>query len=285
MISAKRRIDMIRGESLFSQGLPLYLNRSVESYELSEHQHDFFEISYVAEGSGTHILSGITLPVKQGDLFLLPQGTSHVFRPHGITKGQPLIVYNCVLALAEFRQTVAPIPGSDVLNPLLTMHEYRQYSDKYGELLILFQQLHREYQVHRLGRELALYSGILQLLLLINRMETADDLREDENSIHLEAVLSELHEGYGYRITVQEMARKMGLSERQFHRVFKRHMGMNMTDYLQNVRIHAAGRLLRTTSQKVSNIASAVGYQDVSYFNALFKQKTGCTPLEYRRMI
>lgn len=66
MISAKRRIDMIRGESLFSQGLPLYLNRSVESYELSEHQHDFFEISYVAEGSGTHILSGITLPVKQG---------------------------------------------------------------------------------------------------------------------------------------------------------------------------------------------------------------------------
>lgn len=145
---------------------------------------------------------------------------------------------------------MAPIPGSDVLNPLLTMHEYRQYSDKYGELLTLFQQLHREYQVHRLGRELALYSGILQLLLLINRMETADDLREDENSIHLEAVLSELHEGYGYRITVQEMARKMGLSERQFHRVFKRHMGMNMTDYLQNVRIHAAGRLLRTTSQK-----------------------------------
>ncbi|MCM3126959.1 helix-turn-helix domain-containing protein [Paenibacillus provencensis] len=284
-MSAKRRIDLMRGESFFSQGLPLYLNRSVESYELSEHQHDFFEISYVAEGSGTHMLSGISLPVKQGDLFLLPQGTSHVFRPQGITGRHPLIVYNCILAIDEFRHTVAPIPGSDVLDSLLTMDEYRQYSDKYGEALILFQQLHREYQVNRLGRELALYSGILQLLLLIHRMETAENLREGENSIHLEAVLSELHERYSCRITVQEMAHKMGLSERQFHRVFKRHMGMNMTDYLQNVRIHAARRLLRTTSQKVSNIAAAVSYQDVSYFNALFKQKTGCTPLEYRRMI
>lgn len=284
MTSAKRRIDLMRGDIFFSQGLPIYINRSVESYELSEHRHDFFEISFVAEGSGTHILGDSSLPVKQGDVFLLPTNTSHVFRPSNPADRQPLIVYNCLLSMDDFKHAVASLPGSDIINSLLVLEGYRHYRDKYGEVQLLFQQLHLEYSQQRLGKELALYNGILQLLLHLTRMETEGEGRNSEPFVQLEPVLNVLHTRYASRITVKEMASKMGLSERQFHRIFKRHIGMNMTEYLQNVRIHAARRLLRTTGQKVSNIAAAVGYQDLSYFNAIFKQKTGCTPHAYRQM-
>jgi len=51
---------------------------------------------------------------------------------------------------------------------------------------------------------------------------------------------------------------------------------------VQSIRIDAACRMLADGRQRVRDVASAVGYQDMKYFYALFKRKTGVTPAEYR---
>lgn len=53
--------------------------------------------------------------------------------------------------------------------------------------------------------------------------------------------------------------------------------------YLRQYRIRQAARLLCHTEERISDIASSCGFQDMSYFTKSFREQLGCTPTEYRR--
>ena len=63
---------------------------------------------------------------------------------------------------------------------------------------------------------------------------------------------------------------------------FSKDMGLSLTTYIQQTRIQAAVRLFNTTDMTVSEVATAVGYQDFSYFSKLFSKHIGCSPRAYR---
>lgn len=65
--------------------------------------------------------------------------------------------------------------------------------------------------------------------------------------------------------------------------IFKEKTGCNFKDYLKNIRIQNAKRLLGHTEYKVTDIGYKVGYSDAKYFNRVFKQETGLTPKEFRK--
>ena len=75
-----------------------------------------------------------------------------------------------------------------------------------------------------------------------------------------------------------------GIPERTFKRRFKAATGATLIDYLQNVRIEKAKRLLESGNRPVDEISVAAGYEDASFFRRLFKRRTGLTPGQYRRM-
>ncbi len=75
-----------------------------------------------------------------------------------------------------------------------------------------------------------------------------------------------------------------GLAERTLKRRFKQATGITPIDYLQNLRIEQAKRILETTRTPVEEIGPMVGYEDTSFFRRLFKRKTGLTAGAYRRM-
>jgi len=64
---------------------------------------------------------------------------------------------------------------------------------------------------------------------------------------------------------------------------FSKDMGISLTSYIQQTRIQAAVRLFNTTDMTVSEVATAVGYQDFSYFSKLFTKHVGCSPRVYRK--
>jgi len=75
-----------------------------------------------------------------------------------------------------------------------------------------------------------------------------------------------------------------GLAERTVKRRFKAATGVTLIDYLQDLRIEEAKRLLESTRRAAEEISAEVGYQDASYFRRLFRRRTGLTPSGYRRM-
>lgn len=83
---------------------------------------------------------------------------------------------------------------------------------------------------------------------------------------------------------LQRVIARSGIPERTFKRRFRSATGIAPIDYLQNLRIEAAKRLLEGERTAVDEISASVGYEDASFFRRLFKRRTGLAPREYRRL-
>jgi transcriptional regulator GlxA family with amidase domain len=75
-----------------------------------------------------------------------------------------------------------------------------------------------------------------------------------------------------------------GIPERTLKRRFTTATGHSLMEYVQNLRIEEAKRLLETTTMAVDEVSVAVGYEEASFFRRLFRRVTGLTPSDYRRM-
>jgi AraC family L-rhamnose operon transcriptional activator RhaR len=282
---AKRTVRLLSGEQYFDDKLSIYVNRNVESYELTEHHHDFLEISYVSEGVGTHHVGVEVTSVSRGDLFVIPMGASHVFRPSSDKKKQ-LVVYNCIVTMEAIRKLLRLIPGGSELEPMLELPYITPYKDLTGEAQQYYLYLHREFSVERIGREAALYTGLLQLLIYLTRLHLGQlgqaQHEIQTNNSSMDQILAMLQRNYARPYTLKQLAELSGVGERQFQRLFQQYTGETFSGYLQNTRIHAACQMLKNSSMKITDISAAAGYHNSPYFNELFKRHTGYTPREYR---
>lgn len=87
---------------------------------------------------------------------------------------------------------------------------------------------------------------------------------------------------YTENLTLQSVADIVHLSKSYFSHLFKKQTERNFIDYLIELRIREAKRLLTQNDCRIYDVAGAVGFKDVKYFSKVFKKITGLTPVEYR---
>ena len=88
---------------------------------------------------------------------------------------------------------------------------------------------------------------------------------------------------YRESISVSELSEAFGYSTTYFTKKFKRTFGCTPTDYISNLKIERARRLLSGSEMTVTEIASDLGFSDASHFSSVFKMKTGLSPATYRK--
>ncbi len=93
-----------------------------------------------------------------------------------------------------------------------------------------------------------------------------------------------LKDHYRSATALQLLVARSQVPERTLKRRFKHATGSTLIEYLQNLRIEEAKRLLEAAQMPVEDISYTVGYEDASFFRRLFKRRTGLTPSQYRRM-
>jgi two-component system response regulator YesN len=87
---------------------------------------------------------------------------------------------------------------------------------------------------------------------------------------------------YCQPLTLADVAKAAYLSVSRLAHLFREQMGVTVVDYLTNIRINHAKRMLLTTENNCTRICYEVGYNNQSYFTRVFKQITGLTPREFR---
>lgn len=281
-MSIHRTVELYKAEDMFKHNLPIYVNRVHESFATMEHSHDFIEICYVGVGAGTHYIQNRTLSVKQGDIFFLPVGTHHVFRPISANKQHTLVVYNCIFIPSFLAKVLNTFPIEDDMMQLYSGPEWLQFRDQHGQFHRLFQKLHDEYTAQKPSFEAALYMCVFELLLYMHRLDAERMTNHQAKFTGIETALHFVHTEFAKPITLKSIAEQLGIGERQFQRVFKCYTGMTFIEYVQHIRIREANHLISTTDRKISDIANTVGYQDMKFFNHIYKKKTGVTPREFR---
>lgn len=105
------------------------------------------------------------------------------------------------------------------------------------------------------------------------------------DSEQLTRVLDLLHKRFAEPIRVEDLCSVGNLSPRSLHRLFVRHVGENVSDYLGRLRIGRACMLLVETDRPISVIASEAGFSNLSNFNRRFLEARGMTPREFRRFV
>lgn len=94
-----------------------------------------------------------------------------------------------------------------------------------------------------------------------------------------------IEENYSRDISLDDVSRIVDISPYYFSKLFKEETGENFIEYLTNVRIEQAKRLLQNRELSIKNICVDTGYSDPNYFSRIFKKQVGLTPTEYRETI
>lgn len=87
------------------------------------------------------------------------------------------------------------------------------------------------------------------------------------------------------QLNLEKVSNFVGLSRIYFCKRFHQSEGVSFSNYLKDLRIEKAKKLLTQTNMKVFEVGSAVGFSNPKYFSYVFKQATGQTPLEYQKRV
>lgn len=289
MQKAKRYIWTTPRELFLAEGPDLYMNRVEESFQLEEHTHEFIELNYVMEGRGYQHIGDKVMEVAGGDVFFLPLGTSHVFRPAGADAAKNrLIVCNCLFG-PELLESLAARGGEyaellalldkpkDLLQP-----GWKHWKDRNGEIRRLFSAMLEDYANPRPFSRLMLQTRFTELLVQLHWLEKHAAAPAAGRDDLMNETLLWIREHAANRLTAGQAAAVAGLSERQFRRRFAARTGMGFMDYVHMLRIERCCVRLTGSRDRIADIAAEAGFMDVKFFNRLFKRKMGQTPSQYR---
>lgn len=91
-----------------------------------------------------------------------------------------------------------------------------------------------------------------------------------------------INQNYQNEIRLADVASLAGMSPSAFSRFFKLHTGRNLSEYIIDMRLGYASRMLVDSTHSIAEIGYGCGFNNLSNFNRIFKKKKGCSPSEFR---
>lgn len=130
----------------------------------------------------------------------------------------------------------------------------------------------------------------LTILYELSRCENARTLASssyakvtvEDDSRRILKVKNFISKNYMDELRLLELASLAGMSSSAFSRFFKLHTGRNISEYIIDLRLGYAARMLVDTAKSISEIGFDCGFNNLSNFNRIFKKKKGCSPSEFR---
>lgn len=255
------------------------------------HWHNEMEIIYIKKGKGNVMLDFESHYVEEGDIIVVIPGQTH-----GISQleGYSMEYENIIFELDMFIPKHSDGLEASYFNPLLSgdlifNHIITRDDQCYN---LLADCLNRADNLCSMnfpkGYELAIKGYMFEFFYHLNQICETAGLIKNESNKHMDKikdVIKYIEENYQHPISIDEIADVCNFSSSHFMRYFKKVMGTSFIDYLNEYRLSMASRLLLSSSDNILDIAAECGYENLSYFNRLFKKKYGITPSAYRNKL
>lgn len=253
------------------------------------HWHAELEIVVIKKGTGLISVDFEKRTVSSGDIVFIRPGQLHSIEQNGARK----IEYENIILKPELlisgeadlcaRQFITPLMKGELrcvtfLTPAVP--GYPEISDCISRIDHLCEKRPDGYQ-------LAVKGFLFQLvfLLLSHRQKKSTSPALQTKSLEkIKTILKYVEEHYADHITIDDMAAITFYSKSHFMKFFKAHMGTGFIEYLNDYRLTIAERLLRTSDATVLEIAEKSGFDNLSYFNRMFKRKYGQSPGKQRKL-
>lgn len=226
------------------------------------HTHEGFELIYVREGKCAIEMEGRSFPGIPGTLYVVSPGI-----PHNQTHTEMTETWFC-----RFR--VRGKEGRPEWDSSFTQETGRDpwIERWFGDILELCAQS------QPLPGD-GLIAAILRRMDLLEKKDRKEAVLPE----HVLSAMDFIRKNFASQITLDGVARHVGLSVSRLKALFHESLGTGAMQYLQGVRMRQAERMLLSPYWRISEISEACGYPDSCYFTFLFRKKHGMSPGEFRR--
>lgn len=250
------------------------------------HWHLEMEIIYIKKGCGTVAVDLNPSFVQKGDIIFIAPGQLHEITQYGHARME---YENTLFDINMLSGAANDVCSTDFLIPLQHSHtlakniytpadhNYTQIARRLDDADEIRKTTPQAYQLAIKGCLFfvfyELFTGYPQGSLTKKTFHSLDALKAAIKYV-------EIH--YQEPIRIKDIAAFCDYSESHFMKYFKNATGMSFIEYLNGYRLSMASRLLLASDAPVINIAQESGFQNLSYFNRMFKKKFGITPSAYR---
>lgn len=259
------------------------LLREHDEFPIGEHQHSFFEMVYIVNGSGNFRIHTLgdeeAYEYTSGDLYLIPPNRIHMFT---INRHSRYI-------FIRFTQNyVSDYINCHVGNTLDIPSKFRiELSESDPDILHSIMNLIAVEMSNkrRMSESLLQYYANCAILIaarsLSGLMPEYNHTDNDKAQYMLQYIQQHIHQPELLKLNA--LAEKFRLSPTYAGRFFKRNFGEDFRQYVSMNRLRIVEEMLANTSMSIKEIANRMGYVDSCYLNKLFQQHHGITPIQYRK--
>lgn len=255
----------------FNKNLELSIKYTILEEKYRMHCHDFYEIEIITDGDGVQLLNGNTYHLKKGDAYIIKPTDFHSILPE-----HPLKLYNIKFDEALLSDTVF------IKNIDLTSDYFAHIDDEnFDMILSVIKSL--EYEIsHQKEYSTAMKHNLLEHLA-ISIMRSCKRENTVSQDLKLKEILHYINQNYKSRLSLEDVSKHVGYSPSYFSNWFHNTIGKTYTEYINNLRLSEAKRLLLSTSKSATEIGFAVGFSSFSGFLKEFKKKYSITPSNLRK--
>lgn len=252
----------------------------------TEHYHDFYELYFYLGDGMRYFIGNKTFYVKKYDLILIDKFTYHrtSYKEKGFKERLLIYLYDDVINII----------GNEILKQkIVNLFKKKKISfyssfSKYMLDTLMNRVLPKYYNKSNPSiSQLQARLVMLDLLLEIAEMDENGQLIED-NSIttpqenRVSDIVSYINSNYSKQITLDELSKIFFINKYYLCHIFKEVTGMSITDFINRKRLAESKKLLKYTDYNITEISQMVGFNSVSRFISLFREKFEETPKSFR---
>lgn len=258
----------------------------LDFYEVPNHWHNEMEIIYIKKGRGIVSIDMENLYVEAGDIVTVIPGQLHsICQLENYNMEYENIIFSTDMLISKISDTVEaeifiPLLAGNVTIRRLVTHD----DDIYPPLAGCLNRADNICRTFPKGYKLMIKSCLYEFFyILFSASEESSAPKSNKNIDRIKTILNYIEVNYRSDITIEKIADVCGFSCSHFMKFFKNSMGSSFTSYLNDYRLSMAARLLLSSDDNIIDVAADCGYENLSYFNRIFKKKYGVTPSLYRK--
>lgn len=249
------------------------------------HWHEEIELIVIQKGKGLVTLDFIEYEVEAGNTIIVLPGHLHSIRE---ISGERMEYENIIFKKELLFSAKEDIINSKFFEPLFRGEINIQnfitpklsFYDDFSNIIKNMDSLSEK---RDFGFQIMIKSNLFKLFyILIQNMKAAESKDNKKSEEKVKEIISYIHEHYYEDIKLKEVADFCNYSPSHFMRFFKEHLHTSFTKYLNDYRLIQAKKLLSESDLSILEVAGRCGFNNISYFNRLFKQKYNLTPRELR---
>ena len=248
---------------------------------IKPHRHnDYYHMIFVLNGSGNIVLGDTAYKTKINRLYIVKPGVKHGIYA-SLAKSINTVEFKFSFSNDYTKNMLELLPeyyentSIAIRNVFISIvDEIKKQGNYFEEVLAL----HLAQIVYYLSRDLG--GETMSLENIDERDACGSGLEKYET---LKNVTRYIKENYWKNLSLNDLAAMVHLTPVYFCSVFKESYGISPINYLQNVRVENAKKLLANSEKSVTDIAFEVGFQSVHYFSRYFKSHEDLSPNDFRK--